>query len=246
MLPPSYDDDKNRRYPIVYYLHGLGDNEQSMINAGGWSRYEDLLADKKVGEFLVVTPNGYRGFYINSRDGSFRYEDFFMKEFIPNIERKYRVKAERASRGIMGISMGGYGAFHYAFKYPQMFTSVSAHMAALRKSAPPELGGTSQGELMSSIFGARFDSVYYRLNSPFTLAEKAPLAELKRMHIYFDVGRTDNYNFDAGGEEMHKLLDHRGVPNEFHIYPGRHDMAFVLEHFSASLIAHSKAFGLTK
>ena len=246
MLPPSYDSDKSRRYPVLYYLHGLGDNEQSMINAGGWNEYEDLLEKKKVGEFLVVTPNGYRSFYINSRDGSFRYEDFFLKEFIPAIEKKYRIKAARASRGIMGVSMGGYGAFHYAFKFPQMFTSVSAHMAALRESTPPDMGDTRDGKIMGDVFGAPFDAAYYRQNSPFTLAKKAPLAQLRRLHIYFDVGQDDDYGFNLGGEDLHKLLDKRGIKNEFHVFPGSHNLMYAMEHFEASLVMHSKAFGLTK
>src|SRR6185369_17627624 len=110
MLPPSYDQEKTRRFPVVYYLHGLGDNEQSLINAGGWNIYDDLLSQKKVSEFLIVTPYGYQSFYINSRDGKFRYEDFFLHEFIPEIEKKYRVKVGRASHGIAGVSMGGFGA----------------------------------------------------------------------------------------------------------------------------------------
>lgn len=246
VLPPSYDDDKTRRYPIVYYLHGLGDNEQSMVTTGAWNLYEDLLASKRIGEFLVVSPNGFRGFYINSQDRKFRYEDFFLKEFIPAIEKKYRVKAERASRGIMGVSMGGYGAFHYAFKYPQMFVAVSTHMAALMENPPENLGESREGRILGDVFGSPYRATYYRQNSPFVLAEKTPATELKRLHIYFDVGRDDMYGFNAGNEQMHKLLERRGIAHEYHLYEGGHDFAFVMAHFEASLVMQSKAFGLTK
>jgi S-formylglutathione hydrolase FrmB len=241
MLPPSYDQDKARQFPIVYYLHGLGDNEQSLINAGGWNIYDDLLSQKKVSEFLIVTPYGYQSFYINSRDGKLRYEDFFLQEFIPQIEKKYRVKAGRASHGIMGISMGGFGALHYAFKYPQRFVSVSTHMAALLDKLPANVGGTPEGKMMGNIFGSPIDPVYYQANNPLSLARKAPLSSLKSMKIYFDCGDHDRYGFNVGTQQLDSVLKSRGVPHESHIYPGGHDMQFVLDHLAASLEWQAKA-----
>lgn len=246
MLPPSYDAQKTQHYPVLYYLHGLGDNEQSLINGGGWSIYEDQLAEKKIGEFLIVTPCQFRSFAINSRDGHMKYEDFFLREFMPAIEKKYRIKAGRSSRGIMGISMGGYGALHYAFRYPQMFISVGTHMAALRDALPKNVEGVPEGRLLSDIFGNPIDQAYYQANNPLARARKAPLLALKGMKIYFDCGNDDSYRFDVGNEELHKILQSRGVPHEFHIYPGGHDMMYVLQHFGASLQWHSRAFGLTK
>ena len=246
MLPPSYDQNKTQRYPVLYYLHGLGDNEQSLINAGGWNMYEDDLAQKKVGEFLIVTPYGFQSFYINSRDGKMRYEDFFLKEFLPAIEKKYRLKPGRDSRGIMGVSMGGFGALHYAFKYPHMFVSVSTHMAALQDKLPKQVGNTPEGKMMGTIFGSPINEPYYQANNPLHLARTAPLASLKSMKIYFDCGDHDGYGFNVGNTQLDDVLKQRGVAHEFHIYPGGHDMQFVLEHFGASLQWHSKAFGLTK
>jgi S-formylglutathione hydrolase FrmB len=246
MLPPSYDTDKTQRFPVLYYLHGLGDNEQSLINGGGWSIFEDQLAQKKIGEFLIVTPYEFRSFAINSRDGKLKYEDFFLREFMPAIEKKYRIKAGRGAHGIMGISMGGYGALHYAFKYPQMFVSVSTHMAALRDVLPTNVENVPEGKLLGDIFGKPIDMAYFQANNPLTLARKAPLTSLKSMKIYFDCGSEDSYRFDVGTEELHKILQSRGIPHEFHIYPGGHDMVYVLQHFAASLQWHSRAFGLTK
>lgn len=246
MLPPSYDAQKTRQYPVLYYLHGLGDNEQSLINGGGWSIYEDQLAQKKIGEFLIVTPYEFRSFAINSHDAHMNYENFFLREFIPAIEKKYRIKAGRVAHGIMGISMGGYGALHYAFKYPQMFISASTHMAALRDTLPKNVEGVPEGKLLSDIFGNPIDQAYYQANNPLAIARQAPLPALKSMKIYFDCGSDDSYRFDIGNEELHKTLQSRRVAHEFHIYPGGHDMVYVLQHFAASLQWHSQAFGLTK
>ena len=135
-LPPSYDSDKARKFPVLYFLHGLGENAQTLLNAGGWNLIENLWEQKQIGEFLIVTPSADRSFYINSLDGKVRYEDFFIREFLPFIESHYRIQADRHDRGITGISMGGYGALRFAFRYPQLFGSVSAHSAALVAKLP--------------------------------------------------------------------------------------------------------------
>jgi S-formylglutathione hydrolase FrmB len=134
-LPASYDAGAAKhpvqRYPVLYFLHGLGDNEQTLFNSGGWTLLDDLRRQHKVGEFLIVAPEGGRTFYVNSADGSVRYSDFFLQEFIPYIENKYRVGVGRKNRAISGISMGGYGALRFAFAHPEMFSAVSAQSAAL-------------------------------------------------------------------------------------------------------------------
>lgn len=240
MLPASYGQDKSRRYPVAYYLHGLGDNEQSLVNLGGWSIYDRLMREKKIGEFVVIAPAGSVSFYINSRDGKFRYEDFFLTEFLPAMEKKYRIGTTRAQRGIMGISMGGFGALHYGFKYPDKFSAVSANMPALIEHLPSELSQEWQQRIMGAIFGNPPDLAYYEKNSAFHLARTAPVAALKRLDIYFDCGAQDRYGFNQGTSAMDRLLTQRGVPHEAHIYSGGHDWPFVLEHFAASLQAQSK------
>jgi S-formylglutathione hydrolase FrmB len=243
MLPPSYAQGNVRRYPVVYYLHGLGDNEQSLVNLGGWSIYDRLMSEKNIGEFVLAAPAGFTSFYLNSRDGKFRYEDFFLHEFLPAMEKKYRIGASRPERGIMGVSMGGFGALHYAFKYPVMFAAVSASMPALIEHLPKEFYQEWQRKLMGEIFGDPPDMAFYEKNSAFRLASTASLPALKRMTIYFDCGAQDRYGFNAGTVAMDKLLTQRGVPHEAHIYPGGHDWPFVLEHLAASLEAQSKALG---
>src|SRR5271170_584251 len=89
LLPPSYDSEKTRKYPVLYFLHGLGENEQVLAGSGAMNIVEDLRDQHRLGEFLIVTPNGGRSFYINSRDGKTRYEDFLLQEFIPFIEKHY-------------------------------------------------------------------------------------------------------------------------------------------------------------
>src|SRR3984885_12880755 len=140
MLPPGYDaattGHSPRRYPVLYFLHGLGDNEQTFFKSGGWDLVEDLRQQGKVSDFLVVTPEGMRTFYINSVNARVRYSDFFIREFIPYIESHYSIRRERSARAISGVSMGGYGALRFAFAYPELFSSVSAQSAALIAESP--------------------------------------------------------------------------------------------------------------
>ena len=233
-LPESYDQDKARHYPVLYYLHGLGDNEQSLLNLGGWDVISELRRQRKIGDFIVLAPSAGHSFYVDSADGKVRYEDFFFKEFVPQMEKKYRGDGSRATRGITGVSMGGYGALRFAFKYPGEFAAVSAQMPALIAELPKDFtsgGPGSPGSLMGDIFGSPFNRAYFQRNNVFTFARSDSAASLKRMKIYFDIGNNDDYGFEQGALQLHELLKSRGVPAEFHIYPGRHDPQFVVRHF---------------
>lgn len=247
LLPPSYDAEKTRRYPVLYFLHGLGDNEQMFIHSGGLNLVEDLWEGHQLGEYLIVTPSGGTSFYINSRDGQHRYEDFFLQEFIPGIEKRYRAETDRTNRGIAGISMGGYGALHIAFRHPQLFGAVGAHSAALLERLPsgpaqdsPQLGGLRRA--LSGAFGSPFDAAFWTQNDPLTIARTANLAGLK---IYFDCGSEDDYGFDGGAQVLDKELNSRHIPHEFHLYPGGHDWSYFAEHLPALLELQSRAFGLS-
>jgi S-formylglutathione hydrolase FrmB len=244
ILPPSYDSSKSRRYPVLYFLHGLGGNEQFLVTSGGWNLIEDLWEQHKIGEFLIVTPDADTSFYINSRDGRVRYEDFFIREFIPFIDRTYRVSPARHSRGIGGISMGGYGALHLAFRHPELFVSVSANSAALLDKFPDVRFANPQQSLLLRVlraFGTPPDPAFWHLNDPLVLARTANLAGLK---IYFDCGAQDDYGFYRGASGLDKILSARKIPHEFHLYPGGHDWQYFASRLAAVFEFHSRAFAL--
>ncbi len=254
LLPPSFDSSapkpgqraKARRFPVLYFLHGRGDNEQSLINSGAWSLIEDLRHQKKIGEFVIVTPAGGNSFYVNSANGKVRYSDFFLQEFMPFIERKYRIEKSRDARGIDGMSMGGYGALRFGFAHPELFGSVSAHSAALLSGPTKTLNsairaGEPQALMLASVFGNPIDVDHWEKNNPFAIATKSPAA-LRKIHIYFDCGDHDDFGFDRGASALDQLLTKQKIPHEFHLYPGGHDIAYFLSHISASIEFHSKNF----
>jgi S-formylglutathione hydrolase FrmB len=240
VLPPTYDADGVHRYPVLYDLHGLGDDEKMLLRPGVLNLVEGLWARKQVGEFLIVTPDGGASFYINSYDGQ-RYEDFLMREFLPVIERRYRILPGRESRALAGISMGGYGALHLAFAHPDVFGAVSAESPAIMTSLQPTGARTQLAALrgLGDVFGNPVDQTLWSRDNPLTLARTADLSHLK---IYFDCGAKDDYGFEAGAQALHDELASRGIPHEFHLYPGGHDWNYFAAHLAQSLEFNSRAF----
>ncbi len=251
-LPAGYDAGAMKHpvqaYPVLYFLHGLGDNERTLFNTGGWTLLDDLRQQHKIGEFLIAAPEGGQTFYINSADGRVRYGDFFQQEFIPLIENKYRIKKSRSERAISGISMGGYGALRFAFSHPEMFSAVSAQSAALITESPQELNtadrsGAPLGKVLATVFGSPIAVQHWKNNSPFDLANRNQNA-LRRLSIYFNCGQDDNYGFEKGAAALHEQLQKEHVKHEYHLYPGDHSLSYFLAHFTEVMEFHSRAFGL--
>ena len=251
-LPAGYDAGASKRpvqaYPVLYFLHGLGDNEQTLFNSGGWTLLDDLRKQGKMGEFLIVAPEGRRTFYINSADGSVRYSDFFLREFVPLIESKYRIGRGRGNRAISGISMGGYGALRLAFAHPEMFAAVSAQSAALITESPQELdtaarSGAPLGKLLAAVFGSPVEPRHWKENNPFVLARQNQIA-LRKLAIYFNCGQDDNYGFEKGAAALHGQMENEGVKHQYHLYPGDHSLPYFLAHFAEVMEFHSRVFGL--
>jgi S-formylglutathione hydrolase FrmB len=253
-IPSGYDESAKqqspKRYPILYFLHGLGDNEQTLFNSGGWTLLDDLRRQHKLGDFLIAAPDGRRSFYVNSADGSVLYSDFFLQEFMPKIESKYRVRPGRAGRAISGISMGGYGALRFAFAKPDLFSAVSAQSAALITDSPRDLDAASHAGapilgVLGPVFGNPIDVRHWDDNNLFRLAKKNAVA-LRKMSIYFNCGQDDNYGFEKGAAQLHDQLSKDHVSHEYHPYPGDHSINYFLSHFDEVMEFHSRAFGLSQ
>lgn len=131
-LPPSYSKNRTRRYPVVYLLHGFAANHRAFM-AGVYSNMntrlsmDSLIRAGKSKEMIVVTPNARNAF-----DGSFyrnspvtgNWEDFVYRDLVSFIDRKYRTIRNRSGRGIMGHSMGGYGALWVGMRHPETFSAI--------------------------------------------------------------------------------------------------------------------------
>ena len=246
LLPNNYESASTTRFPVLYFLHGLGDNQQSLINMGAWNLISDLRQQNKVSDFLIATPQAWSTFYINSADGSTLYSNFFLNEFIPFIEHKYRARTDRGGRAISGISMGGYGALRFAFAYPQKFSAVSAESAALFADSPTILdsamrSGAPRGRLLENVFGSPIDVAHWKANDPFSLARQNATA-LAHLAIYFNCGDADGYGFNQGATALDKQLTSEKISHTYKQYPGEHTLTYFLSHIDEVMEFHSREF----
>ena len=243
-LPVNYASSAPARYPTLYFLHGLFENERRWSERGGQQVLEDLQEQGQLGKFLVVLPDGGKTFYVNSLDGRERYEDFFIQELVPFIDREYRTIADPATRGISGTSMGGYGALHLAMRHPNVFGAASAHSAALIPKIPNPIPSEGRwgfyARILQGPFGAPLNQNYFEANSPLALAEHPErFAQLK---LYFDCGDRDRYGFEEGAQLLHQLLVAQGFPHEFALRPGDHGWTYLTQYLRYSLLFHWRWF----
>lgn len=251
-FPPSYEKDKSRRFPVLYFLHGMNGNEGDFERRGVAAAIDKMRAAGKIGEFIVVSPAGENSFYLNAKNG-LRYEDAIIKDLIPHVEKTYRTMASRDARAIQGLSMGGFGALMLAFRHPEMFSSVTAHSAALFAALPDTSGTDRRSQFMSrlvgNIFGNPPDEEFFRSVNPFNLAETNAAAIKKSgLKVYFDVGEQDRLGLQQPNMDFDARLTKAGIEHEFHVFPGGHGweyMISVADNSYAFLWKNFKATGKT-
>ncbi len=243
-FPPGYDAASNKRYPTLYFLHGLFEDERSWLDRGGEQIWETLTVQGAIGNFIVVLPAGGRTFYVNSQDGHDRYEDFFIQEMVPEIDRKYRTRAVASERGLSGVSMGGYGALHLAMRHPDVFGSASAHSAALLPKFPDPLPTEGRwgfyARVLQGPFGSPLNESYFDANNPLTLAEYPE--RFSHLALYFDCGDHDRYGFNEGAELLDHVLSQKNFPHTFALRAGGHGWDYLHEYMHFSLEFESKVF----
>lgn len=112
-LPPDYESSE-RSYPVLYLLHGAGDDHTGWVQFGEVLHIADMaIREGKATPMVIIMPDantGVRG-YFNNIGNEWRYEDFFFEELIPYVESTYRIKGEKRYRAVAGLSMGGGGSF---------------------------------------------------------------------------------------------------------------------------------------
>lgn len=242
-LPPGYERGEDR-YPVVYFLHGMRGSERQWEARGMGELLDGLIRAGEVPPMIVVAPAGENSMYVNWKSGEADWADFIAKDLVAVIDARYRTRAEPAFRGISGDSMGGYGALNVGFQQPDVFGSISAHSAALYPVDPDALPDwiKQRGERWGDIFGFPVDADHWRNNNPLHLATTLPVADLRRLQIYFDCGRDDRYGFDTGNAELDAVLAEREVPHVFHLRTGNHGREYFSKYAPESLRFHGAVF----
>jgi enterochelin esterase-like enzyme/dienelactone hydrolase len=213
-LPPDYE--KGGRYPVLYCLHASGGTPQRAAT-GNVQRLDRAFRAGRADPLIIVFPNGLRGatMYCDSRDGKYPVESVIVRDLVPHIDATYRTVAGREGRALDGFSMGGFGAAHLGFKYPEVFGVVSIQAPPLLS---PELKSPLPARAWSRLFPAAMSSDldYFRANDPFTLAAQNAAALRDRTVIRI-VAHAENESWLVPRcDELHQLLMKHGIAHTFH------------------------------
>lgn len=219
------DKREGRRFPTVYLLHGVGDNERSYPKAGDVAGTMDrLIASGEIAPMIVVMPAAKRSWYVDSAaiGGPGDYETAIMRDLIAHIDQTYPTDPRPAARFVTGHSMGGFGALRLAFKYPERFGAVAAMSAALWDRVEPgfELPESAKG-IFAGSFGQPFDPARFLAQRP-----RAYLPALKERGrtppIYLTAGDDDHFEAYRSTFDLFLRLRREGLAVELRITDGGH------------------------
>lgn len=223
-LPPDYETS-SRSYPVLYLLHGLGDDQT------GWIQYGEVkkIADNSIKNgdatpMIIVMPDANTGRvgYFNIPSQRWMYEDFFFEELMPYVESKYRIKSGKRFRAISGLSMGGGGTLTYALHRPDLFSAAAPLSAGT--------GSTDVDESLERIkrYGIEFTREEMKNllenNHPLNLIKKMKLSDINSIRWYIDCG-DDDYLFE-GSSRVHIAMKNRNIPHEYRVRDGDHSWTY--------------------
>jgi enterochelin esterase-like enzyme len=237
-LPPGYETSE-RRYPVLYLLHGGGDDQTGWVQFGEVQHITDkAIAEGKATPMIIIMPDantGVRGFS-NTPDGSWRYEDFFFQEFMPYVEKTYRIKAEKRYRAVSGLSMGGGGTFYFALHHPELF-SAACPLSASPGPLSLDDAKRSAERRNEKATDAQLEA-WYKEYSVLELVNAIPDDQKKSVRWYIDCG-DDDFLYE-GNSLVHIAMRKREIPHEYRVRDGVHSWTYwraalpeVLEFISA-------------
>jgi len=214
-LPPGYDADMSRRFPVVYWLHGRNNNEYTNIAQASFAH--EAILKGQLEPLIIIFGNGLgQAFYLDSVDGRYPAETLIIKELIPHIDGKYRTQASRTGRHIAGMSMGGFGCLRLAFKYPQLFASVVSYAGVFS----PEGAAANERNVVKVTGG---DRKRFVSESPQALLEKNADQIRDRLAIRIICGSRDRFLQDA--REMNQQLARLKIDHDYEeLSPFGHDI----------------------
>lgn len=240
-LPDGFNDS-DKSFPVVYLLNGYTGDETNWTKIGLLRDIADeLIRAKKMKPIVIIMPDGDDRLYMNKDDGTYPYEDMFITEFIPFVEKEYRIKSEKQFRGISGLSMGGAGSLRLALKYHNLFNACAAFSSAILTeeeivNSPQRNYDDYFGRISPSAIGSKGES---RITDAvkeyliFDLIDTKNSGELKTVDIYFDCGDDDF--LAIGNSLLHIELLKKGIPHEYRVRDGAHTWNFWVDSLPTGL-----------
>ncbi|MGI8469736.1 MAG: alpha/beta hydrolase [Pyrinomonadaceae bacterium] len=214
IFPANYQES-NAKFPVLYLLHGL------------FGRFDNWLTNTKIIEYaadfpaVIVCAEGGDNWYT---DGKHFYESYFFDELFPAVENSFNIRKAKESRAIAGLSMGGYGAFKFAFRRPEMFCLAASMSGAFH--AAEIYGDDVWKELQTSILEVFSGDEKIRTRDDlFQIVENFPAEQISTLpFFYFDCGTEDE--FLPVNIALAEVFRRRGIPHKFQTLPGRHDWGY--------------------
>ena len=239
-LPPDYESSE-RSYPVLYLLHGSGDDQT------GWIQFGEVLriADKAILEgtatpMIIVMPDantGQRG-YFNDINGEWNYEDFFFEELLPHVEKTCRIKGEKRYRAIAGLSMGGGGSFMYALHRPDLFSSACPLSAYVGPLSVDDM--KNQLDRRNQTYKEADVQSYFDQHNAVSLINNGSADDIKSVRWFIDCG-DDDFLYE-GNSLVHIAMKKKEIPHEYRVRDGRHSWTYWRASLPAVLRFVSEAF----
>jgi len=223
-LPPDYEASQ-RSYPVLYLLHGAGDDQT------GWVQFGEVLniADKAINAglatpMIIVMPDantGQRG-YFNNLKNDWRYEDFFFEELMPHVEKTYRIKADKRYRAVAGLSMGGGGSFMYALHHPELFSSACPLSASVGPLTVADMKANLERNNQKGT-DAEIEA-YFKRHNAISLINEIKDDQKKAVRWYIDCG-DDDFLYE-GNALVHIAMKKKEIPHEYRVRDGGHTWTY--------------------
>jgi len=247
-LPPDYDSSQ-QVYPVLYLLHGSGtrpDLHHRLVDGGFQGKMDSLIATGKVNPMVVVIPDAEMTFYLNNINGEYQFEDYFIEELVPAVEKRFKCGGEKAIRGIAGESMGGFGALLYSLHHPELFNACAVLAAAIRTDEQiEEMPYEYFLKNYKSAFGeinrntARIND-FWNANSILYLISNLSIKRISQVKYYIDIGDDDHLY--KGNSLFHIKLRDLEIAHEYRVRDGKHNGIYFRTALDDALIFISNNF----
>ncbi len=231
-LPSGYFQT-TKAYPVVYLLHGLGDDETAWLEYGRISQIADEeVAKGEIQPMIYIMPEGFRTYYVNDYLNTFLYQDMLVNELVPYVDSLFRTKESIEQRAVMGYSMGGFGAFTLYLNHPDVFgvaVPLSTSIRTDEQYMTEEASGWDEqwGRLFGApgLTGADRLTDYYKENNPFYILDSLTPEETSNFHLFLDNGDKE-HTLCRSNEELHILMRNKNIPHEYRVRDGGHSFTY--------------------
>jgi S-formylglutathione hydrolase FrmB len=222
LLPPSYASG-DKTYPLFFWLHG-GNGNHLMVRQNA-PLFEEMWSEGALPEMVVVTPSSPGGQYVDTADGTQRWETFIMKDLLPHLRTNYRVSKEREGTLIGGISMGGFGSLTLGLRHLDTFSAIISFEPYIDPAYTWEdAKKQNMFYLSSDAADAPDDPAYdaaWAANNPATIVrDNADAIRASGIQIYIEVGSEDALRLDLGTNFLHQTLFEHKVRHEYRYVSG--------------------------